>query len=111
MSKKLVFAAAMTALLVAGCTSNPLSFRKCNMTNAQVIGPTEGTSTGIMLFQFIPIKQNNRFDEAYKDAISKVGATCLNDPVVQEKWFWAYVLNGYSFTVRGTAVKEANQSP
>ncbi|GFO62347.1 hypothetical protein M1B72_21910 [Geomonas paludis] len=107
MKRVLLVAAAMSALVVAGCTSDPLSFRKCNMTDAKVIGPTEGSSTGIMLFQFIPINQNHRFDEAYKDAISKVGATCLNDPVVQEKWFWAYVLNGYTFTVSGTAVKEA----
>lgn len=94
-------------LLLAGCVSNPVAFRKCNMTNATVLGEAEGSSTGIMLFQLIPINQNYRFDAAYRDAIGRLGGTCLNNPVIQEKWFWAWVLNGYTFTVRGTVVKEA----
>lgn len=77
------------------------------MTNATILGEAEGYSTGIMLFQFIPIKQNDRFNEAYQDALNQLGGTCLTDPVIQEKWFWAYVLNGYGFSVKGTVVKEA----
>ena len=93
--------------LVGGCASEPGSFRKCNMTNATVLGQSEGEATGIMLFNFIPIKQNHRFKDAYQDAISKLGGTCLADPVIHERWFWAWVLNGYTFRVNGTVVKEA----
>ena len=104
MKKLLLFVA--IAALMAGCTSDPLAFRKCDMTNAKVLGTAEGESTGIMLFQLIPIGQNDRFKNAYNDAINKLGGTCLTDPVIEEKWFWAYVLNGYSFKVKGTVVRE-----
>ncbi len=105
--KKLLLLAAGAALL-GGCSSDPLVFRKCDMTNAKVLGHSEGESTGIMLFQFIPIGQNDRFRNAYTDAVSKVGGTCLIDPVIEERWFWAYVLNGYSFKIKGTVVREGN---
>ena len=105
--KMLVLTMLLGALV--GCVSDPASFPKCNMTNATVLGPSEGSSTGIMLFNIIPINQNHRFNSAYQDAISKLGGTCLADPVIQEKWFWAYVLNGYKFTVSGTVVKEAGK--
>jgi len=100
------FPIAILVALLAGCVSDPLKFPKCDMTNAKVLGESEGSSTGIMLFQFIPINQNQRFNNAYQEAITKLGGTCLTNPIVEEKWFWAYILNGYIFTVKGTVVKE-----
>ena len=101
-----LFPLALIVVLLAGCSSDPLKFRKCDMTNVTILGEAEGSSTGIMLFQFIPINQNARFNNAYQEAITKLGGTCLNDPVVEEHWFWAWVLNGYTFKVKGTVVKE-----
>ena len=103
--KKLLLFTAIAALL-AGCTSDPLVLRKCDMTNAKVLGASEGEATGFMLFQLIPIGQNERFTDAYGEAVRKLGGTCLMDPVIEEKWFWAYVLNGYSFKIKGTVVRE-----
>jgi hypothetical protein len=103
---KLFMLAALVGTVQAGCVSDPLQFRKCDMTHATVLGVAEGTSTGIMLFNIIPINQNHRFSTAYQDAVSSLGGTCLTDVTIQEKWFWAYVLNGYNFTVKGTVVKE-----
>lgn len=103
--KKLLLSVAVLGLL-AGCTSDPLVFRKCDLTNAKVLGPAEGEATGIMLFQVIPIGQNDRFRAAYTDAVTKLGGTCLMDPEIEERWFWAYVLNGYSFKLKGTVVRE-----
>ena len=103
--KKLLLLTAITALM-AGCTSDQLVFRKCDMANAKVLGASEGEATGFMLFQLIPIGQNERFKNAYNDAVGKLGGTCLMDPVIEERWFWAYVLNGYSFKVKGTVVRE-----
>ena len=97
---------ALIVVLLTGCSSDPLNFRKCDMTNATVLGESEGSAAGIMLFQFIPIGQNSRFDSAYQEAITKRGGTCLTDPVIEERWFWAWVLNGYIFKVKGTVVKE-----
>jgi hypothetical protein len=96
-------------VLLTGCVSDPLAFRKCDP-SATVIGPSEGSSVGIMLFQLIPINQNGRFNNAYEEAVTKVGGTCIIDPVVEEQWFWAYLLNGYIFKVKGTVVKE-NRNP
>lgn len=98
--------AVVGALTVSGCVSDPLQFRRCDMTNATVLGEAEGKATGIMLFNFIPINQNDRFEDAYQEAIRKRGGTCVVDPVIQEKWYWAYLLNVYVFKVKGTVVKE-----
>jgi len=27
------------------------------------------------------------------------------NPEISERWFWAYILNGYHTTVRGTVIK------
>jgi len=96
----------LSVVLLAGCTSDPLKFRKCDP-NATVLGQSEGNSAGVMLFQFIPINQNSRFNDAYNEAVSKLGGTCLMDPVIEERWYWAYFFNGYIFNVKGTVVKES----
>lgn len=72
--------------------------------NEKSLGPTEGHSTGLMLFQFIPIIQNERFVNAYNQAVAKAGGTRLTDVTISERWWWGYVLNGYNFKVQGTAV-------
>lgn len=97
---------AMVGVLMTGCVSDPLKFPKCDMTNAKVLGESEGTAVGIMLFNIIPINQNSRFNNAYDEAITKLGGTCLTDPVIEERWYWAYLFNGYIFKVKGTVVKE-----
>ncbi|KAB0665080.1 hypothetical protein F6V25_10675 [Oryzomonas japonica] len=71
-----------------------------------VLGEGEGTSTGIMLFNFIPINQNDRFKNAYDEAVASKGGTRLINPVIEENWFLAYVLNGYRTKVTGTVVKD-----
>lgn len=71
----------------------------------QVVGPAEGSSTGFMLFQFLPLGQNGRFQAAYQEALQTSGGTRLVDVTIWESWFWAYIGNGYTFHVTGTAVK------
>ena len=94
-------------LLLASCTGTPLQIPTQPLQAGETeLGAAEGTSTGLMLFQFIPIKQNERFNAAYSEALAQYpGATRLVDMEIQENWFWAYILNGYSFKVSGTAVK------
>ncbi len=93
-------------LISAACSSTPVRFDTAPLAaNEEVIGPAEGSSTGIMLFQFIPLGQNDRFAKAYAQALEVSGATRLVDVTIQERWFWAWVLNGYSFRVTGTAVR------
>jgi hypothetical protein len=72
--------------------------------NEKVLGITEGSSVGMLLFGFIPIKQNERFENAYNQAVQKAGGSRLTDVTISERWWWGYVINGYVFKVQGTAV-------
>jgi hypothetical protein len=98
----------LAGLLVGtgACKGVPLSLNNPKQPHETVLGEVEGSSTGIMLFQFIPIGQNPRFQVAYDRAMAQApGATRLADVTISENWFWAYILNGYSTTIRGTAVR------
>jgi len=72
--------------------------------NEKALGTTEGESVGLLLFGFIPIKQNERFVNAYNQAVQKAGGTRLTDVTISERWWWGYVIFGYVFKVQGTAV-------
>ena len=95
------------ALSITACHSVPLTIPSAPVgPNEQRLGTGEGSSTGIMLFQFIPIKQNDRFVDAYRQALAQSGGTRLVDVTIEERWFWAWVLNGYIFHLKGTGVVE-----
>ena|SRR5215467_1297769 len=92
-------------VLTTGCVSDSLTFPTAPIgPNEKSLGKTEASSTGIMLFGFIPINQNTRFEDAMKEAAAKAGGTRLTDVRISEQWFWALVLDGFIFRVDGTAV-------
>jgi hypothetical protein len=96
-----------TALLfsTAACHSTQVKIPTAPIgPNERSLGPTEGVSTGMLLFGAIPIRQNIRFEDAYNKAVQKSGGTRLTDVTISERWWWGYVLNGYVFKVQGTAV-------
>jgi opacity protein-like surface antigen len=93
-------------VFVAACQSAPLKISTDMASSGyDVLGEGEGSSTGIMLFNVIPIGQNDRFQEAYHNAVLSKGGDALLNPEISERWFWAYVLNGYITTVKGTVIK------
>ena len=92
-------------LLLSACSSVPLHIPSLENREYEVLGQAEGSATGIMLFQFIPIGQNDRFQNAYRTAVESRGGDALLDTVIEERWFWAYLLNGYITTVRGTVIR------
>ena len=94
-----------SAGILAGCTGLPMKTANLNKDEYTVIGHGEGTATGIMLFNVIPIKQNDRFVRAQNIAIKSKGGDAMINTQAQEKWFWAYILNGYKTTVSGDIVK------
>jgi hypothetical protein len=109
--KKVVFILLVFFLVVnLGCSSAPLRVPTPNSMvpnrDYEILGEGEGEATGIMLFQFIPIGQNDRFELAYERAVKSKGGDRLIDPVITEKWFWAWILNGYTTKVKGTVVKD-----
>lgn len=92
-------------LTTVACQSTNLRFPSAPIgPNEKSLGPSEATSTGIMLFGFIPINQNKRFENAMAEAAQKAGGTRLTDVTISERWFWAVVLDGFIFKVQGTAV-------
>lgn len=94
-------------LTMTACHSVPLTIPSAPVgPNEQRLGAGEGSSTGIMLFQFIPINQNDRFVNAYRQALAQSGGTRLVDVTIEERWFWAWILNGYIFHLKGTGVVE-----
>ena len=94
-------------LTVTACSSIPLTIPSAPVgPNEQRLGTGEGSSTGIMLFQCIPINQNARFVKAYQEALAQSGGTRLVAVTIEERWFWAWVLNGYIFHVKGIGVVE-----
>ena len=72
--------------------------------NEKSLGPAAADSLGLLLFGFIPIRQNERFVDAYNKAVQRAGGTRLTDVTISERWWWGYVINGYIFKVEGTAV-------
>lgn len=95
------------ALLAAGCVSQPLVLpTQADLSKGYtVVGPSEGHATGLMLFAFIPIGQNERFVKAYDAAVKSKGGDALIDATIQENWFWGYVLDGYNTKITGTVIK------
>ena len=102
--KKLVFVGMLISLLI-GCSSVPVTISTVMDKPYDVLGEGEGSAIGIMLLNVIPIGQNERFERAYREAIYSKDGDALINPVISERWFWAYVLNGYTTTVKGTVIK------
>ncbi len=76
----------VSLLILTACHSTPLQIPTVPPgPDEEVLGPTSGNSTGLMLFQIIPIKQNDRFQEAYNEALSNKGATRLLNPTITER--------------------------
>lgn len=103
----LMGALSCVAVLSTSCVGVPLAVDGGPIRPGETaIGQAEGKGTGIMLFQIIPIGQNTRGQTAYDRALASVpGAKRIADLKITESWFWAYVLNGYTTTIQGTAVK------
>lgn len=64
------------------------------------------TTTGIMLFGFIPIQQNNKIERAIETLRVRNGGDLVTNVSIQERWFWAWVLNGYKTEVTATVLKK-----
>ena len=94
------------SITLCGCISGPYEIKTTPLaTNEQILGQTEGSSGGVLLFGFIPIGQNTRFENAYNQALqTQPGTTRLIGLTIKEQWFYAFILEGFNFQVKGTAV-------
>jgi hypothetical protein len=65
------FLGAILTPALTACHSTPLTTPSAPLgPNEQRLGTGEGSSAEIMLFQFIPINQNDRFVDAYRQALA-----------------------------------------
>ncbi|TBN34332.1 hypothetical protein [Pseudomonas sp. BGI-2] len=103
-----VVAVTLFGLALAGCTGTPMNTQHYESSQYTVIGHSEATATGLLLFGMIPIQQNNRFVRAQNAAIKAKGGDAMINTQVQENWFWAWVLTGYTTTISGDVVKLKN---
>ena len=96
----------LTMLIIfVGCVSTPVHMDVDENRNYTVLGKGEGTAGGFMLLQFIPIKHNDRYQRAYNQAISQLHGDAMINPHISERWYWAYIGNGYVTTVSGDVIK------
>lgn len=97
----------LTLTLLAGCTGRyyKIPTTPVDLTKYEVVGSGTQTATGIMLFGFIPIRQNNKIERATQTLIANHGGDAVTDVTVRERWFWAWVLNGYKTDVQGTVLR------
>lgn len=95
----------LLCLTTVACQSTPLHFPGDPIgPNEKSLGPSEGTSFGMLLFKFIPINQNRRFENAMQEATAKAGGTRLTDVTISETYIPGYVFDAFIFKVQGTAV-------
>ena len=100
-----VVAAALFGVVLAGCTGAPMKTAHYVSNQYTVVGHSEASATGLLLFGIIPIRQNSRFVRAQNAAIQAKGGDAMINTQVQENWFWAWVLTGYTTTISGDVVK------
>lgn len=103
-----VVAGALFGLILAGCSGTPMNTQHYDSSQYTVLGHSEASATGLMLFGVIPIRQNSRFVRAQDEAIKAKGGDAMINTQVQERWFWAWVLNGYTTKVSGDVIKLKN---
>ena len=77
--------------LLAGCTGQyyKIPTPPVDLTKYEVVGSGTETATGIMLFNFIPIQENNKIERATQTLMASHGGDAVTDVVVRERWFWA----------------------
>ncbi|RJG13285.1 hypothetical protein D3879_08485 [Pseudomonas cavernicola] len=100
-----IIAALLFTLTISGCTGTPMKAQNLDNSQYTVVGHSQASATGLLLFGLIPIQQNNRFVRAQNAAIKSKGGDALINTQIQEDWFWAWVLTGYTTTVSGDVVK------
>jgi hypothetical protein len=107
--KKILMLAIVLGLLMIGCASKTLNVRTPPAdfsTSCQVLKDVEATGWGLLLWGVIPIGSNDRFDNAYQEALGSAGATHLIDVKLVDHWYYIpYVGMLLSVRIEGKAIQ------
>jgi hypothetical protein len=96
-----------------GCVGRPYQFASVELDpdRYEELGYAEIDAGGLMILNVIPARQNDKIERAIEAAIASKGGDELIDITVQERWFWAWVLNGYRVNIKGMVVKRRAEAP
>ena len=104
--KRILHAVVVASLpLILGCSSVPHRMGALPSREYEVVGRGKASAGGFMLFHFIPIRHNGKIQRAYSAAVRRSNGDDLINPTISERWFWAYVGNGYRTTIEGDVIK------
>jgi len=108
MRKTYLIFVVLLPLYLAACSGQFYKFANVEVepTKYENLGTGSVTATGLHLFGLFPIQLNNKIERAIERIIQNKGGDELINISVQERWFWAYVLNGYKVQVSGTVLKK-----
>ncbi len=106
--KKILILTAVWGLFMIGCASKTLDIRTPPAdfsTSCQVLKDVEGTGWGLLFWGVLPIGSNDRFDNAYQEALSSVGGSHLIDVKVVDHWYYLpYVGTLFGVRIEGKAI-------
>jgi hypothetical protein len=111
----LPLAAAVTLLILSGCSSHNVTIAPQQPKKYEVLGKAEGSASGSLgvlstAYYFIPMGLNSRTERAYKNAIeSAPGATGLVNVTYQEDWLWWLIGTSKDVTIKGDAIREIKE--
>lgn len=103
---------ALTALVLSGCASAPVTVAPLPPAKYRVMAKAAGKACGSIgilgtAYYVIPMGLNSRVERAYQLAVQSVpGATGLINVELQDDWFWWLVATTRCTTVSGDAIKE-----
>ena len=107
--KKILMLAVVLGLLMIGCASKPLIVRTPPADfskSCEVLKDVEGSGGGLLFWGIVPIMVNTRFDNAYQEALGKVGGTHLMDAKIVDHWYYIpYVGTLFILNLEGTAIR------
>jgi hypothetical protein len=107
--KKILMLALVLGFLMIGCASQPLNVRTPPVDfskSCQVLKDVEGSGGGLLFWGIVPIMVNTRFDNAYQEALGKVGGTHLMDVKMVDHWYYIpYVGTLFILNLEGKAIR------
>ena len=105
--KKLSYVCLLAFFGFLGCSSAPLKMpTPAPGQKYKELGKGTGNAVGFMCLGLIPLGQNDRFVNAYDQAVQSKSGDDLINPVIQEKWFWTPIGDGFSTTISGDVIKK-----
>ena len=98
-------AALLLIATVAGCFSDRLTIAPQPPGTYTEIGPAKGLGCGLLVFNLIPFRVNDRAARAYAKALREASATALIDTTVEDRWYFAVIGTVVCTEIGGQAIR------